>query len=155
MIRLSAIYIFLLSSCSSSSTINKQTIIISQDTITFETLAEDFYGGMTDSKFIVIKDETTLNEIYKLINKSKSPGIKIPIINFEKETVLVLFLGEKSSGGHSISVEQILDENEKVTVKYKVTLPKLGEMVTTVMTQPYCIIKIPITSKEIIFDKKD
>ncbi len=75
MIRLSAIYIFLLSSCSSSSTINKQTIIISQDTITFETLAEDFYGGMTDSKFIVIKEETTLNEIYKLINKSKSPGI--------------------------------------------------------------------------------
>lgn len=155
MIRLFAIYIFLLSSCSSSSTINKQTMIISQDTITFETLAEDFYGGMTDSKFIVIKEETTLNEIYKLINKSKSPGIKIPIINFEKETVLVLFLGEKSSGGHSISVEQILDENEKVTVKYKVTLPKLGEMVTTVMTQPYCIIKIPITSKEIIFDKKD
>ncbi len=155
MIRLFAIYIFLLSSCSSSSTINKQTMIISQDTITFETLAEDFYGGMTDSKFIVIKEETTLNEIYKLINKSKSPGIKIPIINFEKETVLVLFLGEKSSGGYSISVEQILDENEKVTVKYKVTLPKLGEMVTTVMTQPYCIIKIPITSKEIIFDKKD
>lgn len=155
MIRLFVIYIFLLSSCSSSSTINKQTMIISQDTITFETLAEDFYGGMTDSKFIVIKEETTLNEIYKLINKSKSPGIKIPIINFEKETVLVLFLGEKSSGGHSISVEQILDENEKVTVKYKVTLPKLGEMVTTVMTQPYCIIKIPITSKEVIFDKKD
>ena len=155
MIRLFVIYIFLLSSCSSSSTINKQTMIISQDTITFETLAEDFYGGMTDSKFIVIKEETTLNKIYKLINKSKSPGIKIPIINFEKETVLVLFLGEKSSGGHSISVEQILDENEKVTVKYKVTLPKLGEMVTTVMTQPYCIIKIPITSKEVIFDKKD
>ncbi|MCH7523715.1 MAG: protease complex subunit PrcB family protein [Bacteroidetes bacterium] len=155
MMRLFAIYIFLLSSCSSSSTINKQTMIISQDTITFETLAEDFYGGMTDSKFIVIKDETTLNEIYKLINKSKSPGIKIPIINFEKETVLVLFLGEKTSGGHSISVEQILDENEKLIVKYKVTLPKLGEMVTTVMTQPYCIIKIPITSKEIIFDKKD
>lgn len=155
MIRLFVIYIFLLSSCSSSSTINKQTMIISQDTITFETLAEDFYGGMTDSKFIVIKEETTLNEIYKLINKSKSPGIKIPIINFEKETVLVLFLGEKSSGGHSISVEQILDENEKVTVKYKVTLPKLGEMVTTVMTQPYCIIKIPKTLKEVVFKKID
>ncbi|RMZ50576.1 protease complex subunit PrcB family protein [Flavobacteriaceae bacterium PRS1] len=155
MIRLFVIYIFLLSSCSSSSTINKQTMIISQDTITFETLAEDFYGGMTDSKFIVIKEETTLNEIYKLINKNKSPGIKIPIINFEKETVLVLFLGEKSSGGYSIAVEQILDENEKVTVKYKVTLPKLGEMVTTVMTQPYCIIKIPKTLKEVGFKKID
>jgi len=155
MIRLFVIYIFLLSSCSSSSTINKQTMIISQDTITFETLAEDFYGGMTDSKFIVIKEETTLNEIYKLINKNKSPGIKIPIINFEKETVLVLFLGEKSSGGYSIAVEQILDENEKVTVKYKVTLLKLGEMVTTVMTQPYCIIKIPKTLKEVGFKKID
>ena len=155
MIRLFVIYIFLLSSCSSSSTINKQTMIISQDTITFETLAEDFYGGMTDSKFIVIKEETTLNEIYKLINKNKSPGIKIPIINFEKETVLVLFLGEKSSGGYSIAVEQILDENEKVTVKYKVTLPKLGEMVTTVITQPYCIIKIPKTLKEVGFKKID
>lgn len=155
MIRLFAIYIFLLSSCSSSSTINKQTMIISQDTITFETLAEDFYGGMTDSKFIVIKEETTLNEIYKLINKSKLPGIKIPIINFEKETVLVLFLGEKSSGGYSIAVEHIISDNDKLNVGYKITSPKPGEMVTTVMTQPYCIIKIPKTLKEVVFKKID
>ncbi len=153
MIRLVVACIFLLSSCSSE--INKKSRSISQDIIAFDIIAQDEFGGMTDSKFIVIKDEATFSEIFKLIGKGRLPELELPTIDFKKETVIALFLGEKASGGYSITVEQIVAINDKVNVAYKVASPKPGDMVTTVMTQPYCIIKMPKTSKEIVLMEID
>jgi PrcB C-terminal len=149
MIRLLLGCIFLLSSCNvGHNKASKQRI---QETILFQMLVQDTYGGYTDSKFMVIEDNESLTEVFNIFNKSRSPQLKIPIINFEKETVIALFLGEKYSGGYAITVEQVLDKNNKVNIFYKVTSPKLGDMVTSVMTQPFSIIKIPKTTKEIVF----
>jgi lysyl-tRNA synthetase class I len=151
MMRLVALYFILLFSC--STTINKSTNPLPQEIIPFETLAQDFYGGMADSNHLVIKDTESLVNIYELINKGRIPALDIPTINFNKETVIALFLGEKNSGGYSIAVEKIMSINGKVTVTYKITTPKPGNMVSSVMTQPFCIVKMPKSSNEIVFDK--
>jgi len=150
MIRLFIAYIiFFSTSCSSG--INKNNKPLQQSTVAFETLKQDVYGGMVASKFMIIKNEKDLDLVYSSINKSRTPELEMPTIDFDKETIIALFLGEKNSGGHSIAVEQIMNVNDKVNVVYRITSPKAGEMVTSVMTQPYCIIKIPKTSKEIVF----
>ena len=149
MIRFVVACIFLFSSCSSG--INKKTKLMNQEEIAFEIIAQDDFGGMTESKFITIKDKNSLNEIYNLISKGRMPKLEIPAIDFKKEIVIALFLGEKTSGGHSITVKQIENINDKVIVTYKIDSPKKGEMVTTVMTHPYCIIKMPKTLKEVVF----
>lgn len=150
MIRFVGTCIFLFISCSSG--INKKSKSMTQEVIPFEIIAQDGFGGMTDSIFIAIKDENSLNEIYNLIGKGRMPELEAPAIDFEKETVIALFLGEKTSGGYSITVKQIENINDKVNVVYKVTSPKPGDMVTSVMTQPYCIIKMAKTSKELVFE---
>ena len=48
-----------------------------------------------------------------------------------------------------------MNVNDKIIVTYKIESQKKGEMVTTVMTQPYCIIKIPKTLKEVEFQEID
>ena len=149
MIRFVVACIFLFSSCSSGN--NKKSKLMNQEVIAFQIIAQDNFGGMTDSKFITIKDENSLNEIYNLISKGRMPELEIPALDFEKETVIALFLGEKTSGGHSITVQQIENISDKVIITYKIDSPKKGEMVTTVMTQPYCIIKMPKTLKEVVF----
>lgn len=153
MIRLFASCIFILSSCGVGQKTSSNQLL--QETIAFKTLHEDFFGGYTDSKFIVITDKKSLTQVYNLINKGKFPEIKTPEINFDKEMVVALFLGEKNSGGYAISVEKIFNTSNKTYVVYKETSPKPGEMVTTVMTQPFTIAKIPKTSKEIVFKKLD
>jgi NDP-sugar pyrophosphorylase family protein len=131
---------------------NKASKQLIQETIPFHILVQDTYGGYTDSKFMVIETEKSLAEVFNLLNKSRSPKFEIPAINFKKETVIALFLGEKTSGGYAITVEQVLDKNNKVSIFYKVTSPKLGDMVASVMTQPFSIIKIRKTAKEIVFE---
>lgn len=149
MIRFLVASIFLFSSCSSTN--NNKSKAKTQDTITFEILAQNSNGGKTDLEFVVINDKKALNEIYQLIGEGRFPKLKTPSINFEQETVIALFLGEKTSGGYSISVKQILSLDDKINVTYKITAPKRGEMVTAVMTQPYCIIKMSKTLKEVVF----
>lgn len=146
MIRLILVFV-LFFSCTSSKNYN-------QDIIPFQTIEQDFYGGLTNSKFIVIEDINSLEEVYDLLNKYKSPSLEVPKINFDKETVIALFLGEKNSGGYSISVRQIKNENNKVVVEYEIQSPNKGDMVTSVMTQPYCVIKTQKTLKTIVFNKK-
>lgn len=122
-----------------------------KQTIPFQILAQDTYGGYTDSRFMVIEDNESLTEVFNLLNKTRSPALTIPAINFKKERVIALFLGEKTSGGYSIAVQQIISNNGKINIAYKVTSPKLGDMVTSVMTQPFSIIKIPKTKNVIVF----
>jgi len=140
---------FLFSSCGAGN--NKAAEQLIQETIPFQILLQNTYGGYTDSKFLVIEDNKSLTEVFNLLNKSRYPKLKIPVINFEKEMVIALFLGEKNSGGYAITVEQVLNKNNKVSVFYKVNSPKLGDMVTSVMTQPYSIIKMPKTKNVIVF----
>lgn len=150
MIRLITVCVFLFSfSC--NSVINKNSKILNQDTVGFITLAQDYYGGRSIPEFLVIKEEKALYEVYNLINNGRTPKLETPKINFEKKIVIVLFLGEKSSGGYSIAVKEIMSFSDKIIVTYKIDSPEKGEMVTTVMTQPYCIIKISKTLKEVFF----
>lgn len=149
MMRFILAVVFLFSSCSSGK-FNKSNPI-NQKAITFETIVQDFYGGMSNSKFVVINDLKSLDEIYILINKNRYSKLEVPEVNFEKEMIIALFLGERTSGGFSISVERILNNNNNVMVFYKIVTPKQDDMLASVMTQPFCIIKMPNTSKEIIF----
>jgi PrcB C-terminal len=153
MIRLFVSCMFLLSSCNVVH--NKVSKQLMQETIPFQILAQDTYGGYTDSKFMVIEDNKSLTEVFNLLNKSRLPELEIPAINFKEELVIALFLGEKNSGGYAITVEQVLDKNNKVYIVYNVESPKTGDMVASVMTQPFSIIKIPKTAKEIVFEEMD
>ena len=149
MIHLFVSCMLLLSSCSAGH--NKASKQLMQETIPFQILVQDTYGGYASSKFMVIENNNSLIEVFNLLNKSRSPDLEIPVINFEKESVIALFLGEKNSGGYAITIEQVLDKSNKVYVVYKVVSPGVGDMVTSVMTQPFSIIKIPKTNKEIVF----
>ena len=149
MIHLFVSCMLLFSSCSAGH--NKASKQLIQETIPFQILVQDTYGGYTSSKFMVIETEKSLAEVFNLLNKSRSPELEIPVINFENESVIALFLGEKNSGGYAITIEQVLDKSNKVYVVYKVVSPGVGDMVTSAMTQPFSIIKIPKTNKEIVF----
>ena len=153
MIHLFVSCMLLLSSCSAGH--NKASKQLMQETIPFQILVQDTYGGYASSKFMVIENNNSLIEVFNLLNKSRSPELEIPVINLKKETAIALFLGEKTSGGYAITVEQVLDKSNKVYIVYNVESPKAGDMVTSVITQPFSIIKIPKTAKEIVFEKMD
>lgn len=69
-------------------------------------------------------------------------------IDFSKYTVIAVFAKVKSSGGHSIELE-ITPTKETTIVNVSHLAPQ--GMATSVMTQPYAIVKIPKSDLPIVF----
>lgn len=119
--------------------------------INFEQLIMETQGGYSTAKFLVIKERETTLKIYNKINSIRKPGFKIPNINYEKQMLLALFMGEKSSGGYTISVDHILETSAKVTVFVKEQTPE--GMATMALTSPFCFVLVDKNDKDIIFEK--
>ena len=77
-----------------------------------------------------------------------STGFKNKTINFSEYTIIAVFDDLKSSGGHSIDLSVISNTTNTVI---NITKKAPNGMATTVMTQPYCIIKITKSNLPIIF----
>jgi hypothetical protein len=73
-------------------------------------------------------------------------------IDFSAYQVIAVFDEIRTSGGWSIDITGIVEYSDKIVVS--VTNLKTGGQ-TTVMTQPYHIVKIPVSDKEIVFQKED
>lgn len=116
-------------------------------------LNQSSYGGLKQYENRVIKSEDELKEVYNDINSKRSPALDIPVINFSKETVVAIFIGEKNTGGYSIQIESVTDLDNQIKVIFKEATAKPGENVSMALTQPYCIIKIPYTNNKVTVKK--
>jgi hypothetical protein len=77
-------------------------------------------------------------------------------VDFENETVIGLFVGEKSTTGHWVQIDRIVRDDEKgLVVEYYVTEPDPWMVVLDVVTYPFTIIAIPKTDEEISFVEVD
>ncbi len=106
----------------------------------FTILKQDNYGGWENRGNIVIKSKSGLAALYKEINIAD-----VPEVDFTKNNVIGLFLGQKSSGGYSIDVVSVKVTGDTAEVTIKEIAP--AGMATMAITQPYCIALIPKTDK--------
>ncbi|PCI35328.1 MAG: hypothetical protein COB60_03320 [Flavobacteriaceae bacterium] len=142
------LFAFLISNCSSTKSSTKDTAV----KVNFEQIIQETQGGFPIAKFLIIKEENTVLKIYNQINKIRKPGFEIPTIDFDKQMLIALFMGEKNTGGFSISVEHITESSEKMTVFVKESTPE--GMATMAITSPFCFVLLDKSDKEIVFEKK-
>ncbi|RZK05189.1 MAG: protease complex subunit PrcB family protein [Flavobacterium sp.] len=111
----------------------------------FEVLSDSQYQGKEEESFEVIKDEVSLKNLYQSINNEN-----VPKIDFKTQNVVALFLGQRSSGGHTIKIKNVTEKDKKIFVEVEKISPKAGENATMAITNPYSIAKIN-SKKEIVF----
>ena len=95
----------------------------------------------------------TSEEYIKLIEFLKideSEYNKLVSVNFNTNDVVVVYQGQKNTGGYSIDVAEIHWENELLMVKTIEAIPEAGKPVTMAITNPYCITIIPKAKSLII-----
>lgn len=110
---------------------------------TFFTIYKNTNGGTDKAGYLHI---TTNEEYIKLIESLKideSEYNKLVSVNFNTNDVLVVYQGQKNTGGYSIDVAEIHWENELLMVKTIEAIPEAGKPVSMVITSPYCITMIP------------
>lgn len=104
----------------------------------YEILTQQETGGANINFYEVISDE---KELPMLLGDQNLQG-KIGKEDIKTSTFVLLNMGEKRTGGFSISVESVREEADKIVIKVKESGPKPGSMVTQALTYPYAVVRV-------------
>jgi hypothetical protein len=91
------------------------------------------------------------NEL-KTAMRDRANTLKESDIDFSAYQVIAIFDEVHGNGGWSIDITGIIEYSDKIVVG--VTNQQTGNA-TRVITQPYHIVRIPVSAKEIVFERED
>lgn len=122
--------------------------------VPFTTMYKSYYldaFGKTDPEYTVVQNQKEWNRI---LEKYKIKSLDSNLVDFAKDTLLVAFIGSRTSGGYSVNFEKIEDRGS-ILVAYIVEVePGENCLVTQSITYPIHIVKIPKTDKKVQFIKR-
>lgn len=74
-----------------------------------------------------------------------------PNVSFEEKTVIAVVMGQKPSGGYAVTLKQLEVRSDAIEFMVEETIPGDNCITTQALTNPYQIIAIDKTEKEIRF----
>ncbi len=107
----------------------------------FAILKEAEYGGRETESHEVIRSQQELDALFKELGHNRMS------VDFSAYNVVAVFMGQKSTGGYKITIENVSVKGSTAQVLTKTTVPEPDGMVSMALTQPYCIAYIPKTEK--------
>jgi predicted RNase H-like nuclease len=127
-------------SCGASSTNNQAKKPL------YEVLTQQQSGGASIQFYEIISEQ---KEIAMLLG-DKNLKRKIKKEDIQTANFVILNMGEKNSGGYSITVQKVEETADKILVTVTENQPEKSQITTDAITNPYCILKIN-SKKEIVF----
>ncbi len=113
-------------------------------------LLQDEYAGFVVEETMVIRDQKRLKSFYSKINKTRKPGFPVPVIDFSKEMVIVQCTGEQNHVG--LPTLALSRETDSEIVLMAITDRETKTSTITVVTNPYCVYKMPLTDKKVLVE---
>ena len=129
----------LLFSCASTNKISEKRPL-------FEILTQQNDGGASIRFFEILSEP---NEI-KMLQGDENLKSKIGLNDIQTSNFVILNMGQKTTGGYKIGIENVVETDKNIIITVKETIPELGGVVTQVFTNPFCVVRIN-SKKEIIF----
>lgn len=112
----------------------------------YEILTQQTYGGASIRFFEILSEP---NEIVMLINDPKLKN-RINSTDIKNCNFVIMNLGEKSTIGHRVEIESVVETDKNIIFTTKDIAPIPGSITIQQITNPYYVVKI-YSKKEIIF----
>jgi hypothetical protein len=136
--RVSLIGVFLLFlSCKPA----QQVIVKEKDK--YEVVFKSQIGGKKEKSSQVIKNYEEFNALITSLNIEEESFGKLLAIDLEKHDLVACFLGEKTTGGYDIEVDDVLFTDTTAQIILKEITPEKNQLVTDVFTSPYLFVLVP------------
>ena len=123
-------------------------------TITPVLIAKDnLYGNGAErisQQNVVVSNQTAWTQLMNSMNanNNQTNNFTTTTIDFNKFQIIAVFDNIKTAGGYSVDITTVVENQNDIVVTIK-HLSNGG--IITVMTQPFHIVKIPRTTKPVIF----
>jgi len=124
--------------------------------IPFTTIEIGTESGMEDSQNQVLRSTQEWTNLWTTHTSIHHPSPPLPNIDFTTSLIISVFRGTQSTGGYSIEIVSVQEMENRIVVTYETEDPDPFGMNMMMMTQPFHMIEIPLTTtKEIEFIRVD
>ena len=120
---------------------------VASERVPFVTIDQGFRSGVRERKFLVIKTEPEWKAVWQSHGQPLIPVKELPRVDFDKEMVVAVFVGEKPTGGYKVEMTSIEEEREKgrLRIVLRESKPPVGSIAIQALTQPYQILRVKKT----------
>jgi hypothetical protein len=120
----------------------------------FSRLLTQRTSGFDEPAELAIRDQAALESAWsRLFNQVQ--GNPPPAVDFGQETVIVVALGGRGSGGHAVHVDAIDRSGDGAVVRYTASGPAPGCATTQSLTSPVDVVRTPRIAGTVRFQRHD
>ena len=106
----------------------------------FSVLATGAFSSYTGTRSVqLVMNQNEWANAWRIVGGDRPA----PEISFDTRAVIVVFQGQKPTGGYSISINEIRRDGRNLTVRVNENAPARTDMTTQVLTSPFVAVSIP------------
>lgn len=111
--------------------------------LTWEVLARGNQAvGFSGSDYQLVTDGTQLLSLWSRAHGSQLTVPQVPRVDFQRETLVAIFVGTRSTGGYSVNVNQVTEENGELYLDVTFGSPAPGAITTQALTSPWIMVRV-------------
>ena len=143
-------------SCKPSEKTTKSSAeLVKQEAIAVAELNSGNNGAFLTRENKVIRNEAELKAVWDDAFKNSSKKGPLPEVDFTKNIVVLVALGERNSGGYHINFKSASLKGDNLAVVVEETSPGATCMLTTAMTYSYQIVQLNCQAKNVTFTSEE
>jgi hypothetical protein len=112
-----------------------------------EEIARGSFSQVQQERMEVIRDASDFRSVWRQAGRRG----EAPEIDFERDMIAVVFMGERRTGGYSIRVDGAERSNDGLVLQVLMREPGPDCMTTQALTQPWQIVRLPRVEGEVDF----
>jgi len=128
---------------SSSLAVDQERVSKVETSLSIATVVRGHRSGIRDSLQTVIRNQDEWKALWKRHSSTDTNPSPALIIDFNREMVVGIFLGEKPTGGYEVEIVRAEQRDSSLYFYYREKIPSPGAMVTQALTQPFHLVKVP------------
>ncbi|NOS86813.1 MAG: protease complex subunit PrcB family protein [Ignavibacteria bacterium] len=119
-----------------------------------EIILDGTYSAIEEKREILLNNNDDYQKLMTQVYSNLDQMPRIPVVDFNKNSVVAVFIGNRSNGGYMVVIDSISEGSKNLTVNITETTPGKNCMVTDAITRPFSLVKIPKTELKPVFKTK-
>ncbi len=112
-------------------------------TVQWETVASGQQAvNVQRPTFRLVRSEAELRSIWNQLHGSQLTVPALPSVDLARETVLVVMMGQRPTGGYSVDVRGVSLEGTDLFVDVRLVEPSSGAVTTSALTSPWAVVRV-------------
>jgi hypothetical protein len=130
------------------------TEILNTGAVNVDQIDRGQYGDIVEGTQTVLRDEEVYASFWERLHADRGSVPERPSVDFDEEVVVAVVLGQRSSGGYSVAIDEALanDAGSQILVRFTETVPGDECGVTQALTSPYVLATVEAQEENFTFD---